>query len=683
MWIVIIIVIVISFVVFFTPAVDPKDWFAGGQSGGPTQEEIDAQRDVMVADALRTLQRRQPLPDKVNFDNFDLMQTLGQGNSRANDPPEADRIAYEGLVRLRLLNQAKSLGIEFDDEAIRDDLERRFSGTNGQFDVNLYNNILDFLEKRRLSEDDLKRYVRTELTLRHLHQAMGTTGGLLSNQAIMPLANDQLVAQYTEYETKVAIFKAEDFNGSVNNATQQLPGFYTNNYRPPVKTRLVQVRLAYTNDATRNIAIKRVNKLTKQLKEPNNTVTALQSIVATDSDIPKLTIETNDIEAATLGQHPLGKVIENEGGRGKTNYIHPNFIRQENAFVFAGKVGDLEEVFPKFGTLKPERVAEIRGDFIGREAIKLANEAGESFRTNLVNELNAGKTFDAICKANTNAHLLSLPPFTMRSQPNDPKLAMLTTNNLNLSPLQRDASQINVDEIGKPAERLAQYNSISSSDSQGYILFLDKHTPPNTESLSKELGEIMFNYRMQHEVASTQRIFEPRRQQDFIPMAMAVNTGRNWPDWMRRDVEIAQLDLFLSAKSRRLDEIQEILEIENGTLKEKLKESPELKKRVTDLNTKWADLRPEWDKVNNELQTLSKKRASSEGNVTELDEKIGGLHIELQKLNVQIGPIQQQRGILMGQIPTLENERDNLIPLAIQAANQRLKELGQTAGAGQ
>ena len=57
-------------------------------------------------------------------------------------------------------------------------------------------------------------------------------------------------------------------------------------------------------------------------------------------------------------------------------------------------------------------------------------------------------------------------------------------------------------KLESPPRRLAQYNSISSSDSQGYILFLDKHTPPNTESLSKELGEIMFNYRMQHEVAS-------------------------------------------------------------------------------------------------------------------------------------------------------------------------------------
>ena len=145
MWIVIIIVIVISFVVFFTPSVDVRDWFEGGRAdSGISSEEVAAQREVMVGDMMEQLPylmaRQQPpsKPDKVDFDfNIQMMQRNPEGMQK-----EGDRVAYEALVRLRLLEKAKELGIEFSEETVVRRIEQQFMNENGLFDVNLYQNTV-------------------------------------------------------------------------------------------------------------------------------------------------------------------------------------------------------------------------------------------------------------------------------------------------------------------------------------------------------------------------------------------------------------------------------------------------------------------------------------------------------------------------------------------------------------
>ena len=75
----------------------------------------------MVGDMMEQLPylmaRQQPpsKPDKVDFDfNIQMMQFNPEGMQK-----EGDRVAYEALVRLRLLEKAKELGIEFSEKSIR------------------------------------------------------------------------------------------------------------------------------------------------------------------------------------------------------------------------------------------------------------------------------------------------------------------------------------------------------------------------------------------------------------------------------------------------------------------------------------------------------------------------------------------------------------------------------------
>tara|TARA_Y100000588_G_scaffold120577_2_gene131930 strand:+ start:761 stop:2866 length:2106 start_codon:yes stop_codon:yes gene_type:complete len=684
MWIVIIIVIVISFVVFFTPSVDVRDWFEGGRAdSGISSEEVAAQREVMVGDMMEQLpylmsatpQQPPSKPDKVDFDfNIQMMQFNPEGMQK-----EGDRVAYEALVRLRLLEKAKELGIEFSEETVVRRIEQQFMNENGLFDVNLYQNtVLQFLRRNRLTEDDFRRYRGNEMVLQQLHEVMGASGSFVSTRAVQPLAEQALKEQHTAYEMEVALVKPADFNGSVNNATAQLPGYYEENYKEDIRTRYVWVKLGFEEfakqpGASENgqaEAAQRMKKLAEQLKAQGGTVDALRSIITADSSQPVLEVEQADLSPSERGQHRLSSVFS-QVDVGRTNFVYlerPIISNVEKALFLAGVERDNIEVpLPKFETLTPEKVAEIRKKFIGEKSVELANDAGRTFHTNITTGLDANQTFASLCNANATFQLVSLPPLSAQTKPDDPAMAKLTEHQLDLQTLLRSASFLAGDDSNQTSAKLGAYSSATDS-APGYILFLRKQIPPDLATLKEDLAREVRLYREAHARSST-------RAPGSRPHMM---TGRNWPDWMRREVELIQLEVFIGAKQRRLEEIEEILRIEGDTLKDKLAADPNLKQRLADIDAQYAKLKPDQDKLEKELEELGEQRQSGEGDQTAIGAKTQELHIQMQMLNLRMRPIQQQRMEIMGQIPALEMERDKQIPDLIRQAQERQRELGVT-----
>lgn len=680
MWIVIIIVIVISFVIFFTPSVDVQDWFSAGRaSGGLTAEEINAQREAMVGDVLSGRLRNGSLPnDDVDFDGA--------------NPPEVGRFAFLGAVRLALLKQAETLEIEFSEEAVQAFItkQRLFSNPqSGQFDINIYNTVLGTLRNNNLSVDDLHRYYRNEMVLEHLHQSMGASGGLLSQRALRPLVKEHLVRENTEYHAVVALIQPADFNGSVTgqevdgNATtvaEWLPTFYTNRYQEPVKTRFVQLRLAF-NQGNRQQVIEQVNTLARKLTESNRTVEALRQLAG-----PALPVTSEDIVPTIIGQHPVYSAVRDSArafGRAG-NYVHPKPFPGRGVVVFAGMEGDIEEQLAAFDTLTAERKAELRKEYVDEESVTLANEAGRSFRENLVEKLKAGQAFEAICGAATNVAVVTLPPISRQSTTNDAKLAVIMDHQLNLQSLVGAAEGLTDADPEKPEERLSSYEG-AIGDGPGFILHLIKKVEPTDESLAGKIAVAMRNERLFHEYMATHQA--PQFSQSQLPPAKLISIlqqlprerqlevlqqsrirnqmDRVWPDWMRRNMERTQLLLYIAAKENRMFSLKP-----NPSDPAKITEIQVLGNKLAELNATRNNLPAQIDDLIKQMPAEDNQTAQpSSPKVLQIQRQISELHQKMFTLPREFQQTDRELSILKAELQSL--------PGLIEKARARLAEISQ------
>ena len=226
LWLVII-VVVISFVIFFTPSVGTNQ---GGSQGNPVVGTLDGssitQEDYSNAYAevaLRAFLSMGRWPEQIGYD-----------------------ITQDVPNRLMMLHQLEAQGITVGPEAIAKWKVNAFADQQtGSFQQELYDNILLALQSRRMSSEDLDRYIAHQIGIGQLTSLVSLSGELVTPQAARRSYKQQNLSAST-----MALMFSQTNHLSAGQDLIGLEDYFTNNmaaYRIEEKRRLRVVKFAATN----------------------------------------------------------------------------------------------------------------------------------------------------------------------------------------------------------------------------------------------------------------------------------------------------------------------------------------------------------------------------------------------------------------------------------------------------
>lgn len=284
LWIAIIIVVVISFVVFFTPNFDPFDTGPGNLTADAAAVK-QAQNQILLEEVIglrqrqvrvQMLSRAGRMQEAIqmsggNFQEaFRLMQSPDilsnasasrmAGNSRHIDLNEDDyndinSLEYSARVRLRKLSLAAELGIVISDNAVnasRNYMVQNLTGTQ-EFSTDQFDQLLkqlakgDFIASGRIGQEQFEDYLRSRLTLQQLNEMMNRSAGFWPDTDM----DETLARQNRKYALEAAFISLTNHTASATNYTDftKAEGFtnhfnqVANQYQVPVRRTIAYVKI--------------------------------------------------------------------------------------------------------------------------------------------------------------------------------------------------------------------------------------------------------------------------------------------------------------------------------------------------------------------------------------------------------------------------------------------------------
>ena len=227
LWIVIIIMVVISFVVYFTPGYDPFE----NQGGTATEANVElsfARQQVLLEQAMTMSQQfRGFLPPSLNA------QVLA-GQFRDQDLNQDGEVDVSGLdyaahMRLLRLRKAKDLGIRASDNMVKARLEQMFSNPNDQkFSQDAYTGFLTQYRNAGLlgsgdsGEEQFQELIREQITFQQLDNLMTRSVGFFTDEATA----DQQAMDNKLYTAQAVFFSTSNRIDSVTNLASIATNFY-------------------------------------------------------------------------------------------------------------------------------------------------------------------------------------------------------------------------------------------------------------------------------------------------------------------------------------------------------------------------------------------------------------------------------------------------------------------------
>ena len=227
LWIVIIIMVVISFVVYFTPGYDPFE----NQGGTATEASVElsfARQQVLLDQAITMSQQFGGfLPPSLNA------QVLA-GQFRDQDLNRDGEVDVSGLdyaahMRLLRLRKAKDLGIRASDNMVKARLEQMFSNPNDQkFSQDAYTGFLTQYRNAGLlgsgdsGEEQFQELIREQITFQQLDNLMTRSVGFFTDEATA----DQQAMDNKLYTAQAVFFSTSNRIDSVTNLASISTNFY-------------------------------------------------------------------------------------------------------------------------------------------------------------------------------------------------------------------------------------------------------------------------------------------------------------------------------------------------------------------------------------------------------------------------------------------------------------------------
>jgi hypothetical protein len=226
LWIVIITVIIVTFVIFFSPDVrfDAASRPAAGEfgtiSGKPISREeyVEAYQEARLSHFMRTGGREWP----------------------GNDEAAQRGLERDAVYRVFLKNKIKEMGIHASDEAVGRILRERL----GNYPVAEFEKV--HLNPQGLTGQDFERFMRREAALQQLVNSAGVSAKLLNPKEAEILFRKE----NEEVLTEVALFSATNFIDKINVTPGDLGKFFTNRmsfYRIPERIQVAYAEFPVTN----------------------------------------------------------------------------------------------------------------------------------------------------------------------------------------------------------------------------------------------------------------------------------------------------------------------------------------------------------------------------------------------------------------------------------------------------
>ena len=262
LWIVIIIMVVISFVVYFTPGYDPFE----NQGGTATEIDVElsfARQQVLFDEAYnRSRQFGGALPP---FLNAQMLAGLFPDQDLNRDGEvDVSGLDYVAHIRLLRLRKADTLGILASDEMVKARLEQMFTNPNDQkFSKDAYNGFLaqyrnaGLLDAGKGGEEQFHEWIRERIILQQLDTLMTRSAGFFADEATTGLqARDNKL-----YTAQAVFFSTSNRTDSVTNFASIATNFYqsvTDRYATPEKRQIAYVQFPvapYLEDAEKEIKL--------------------------------------------------------------------------------------------------------------------------------------------------------------------------------------------------------------------------------------------------------------------------------------------------------------------------------------------------------------------------------------------------------------------------------------------
>ena len=262
LWIVIIIMVVISFVVYFTPGYDPFE----NQGGTATEIDVElsfARQQVLFDEAYnRSRQFGGALPP---FLNAQMLAGLFPDQDLNRDGEvDVSGLDYVAHIRLLRLRKADTLGILASDEMVKARLEQMFTNPNDQkFSKDAYNGFLaqyrnaGLLDPGKGGEEQFHEWIRERIILQQLDTLMTRSAGFFADEATTGLqARDNKL-----YTAQAVFFSTSNRTDSVTNFASIATNFYqsvTDRYATPEKRQIAYVQFPvapYLEDAEKEIKL--------------------------------------------------------------------------------------------------------------------------------------------------------------------------------------------------------------------------------------------------------------------------------------------------------------------------------------------------------------------------------------------------------------------------------------------
>jgi hypothetical protein len=231
LWIVIIGVIIVTFVVFFSPDVGRGDgqrrqtvFMINGKAATINGEPISMDeygqcwREVFIEHFMRSGGREWP----------------------KNDESTELQLEHKAIYRAFLHKKLEEMDIKASDEAVARATRDRLGG------LPIANFEKEYLQTHGLSLDDFERFMRTEVAIQQLHGVAGVSGRLINVKE----AEDYYKRESEQLFTELAIFTASNYVDKVTVNPEEVAKYYSNHmamYRIPERTVVNYIEIPASN----------------------------------------------------------------------------------------------------------------------------------------------------------------------------------------------------------------------------------------------------------------------------------------------------------------------------------------------------------------------------------------------------------------------------------------------------
>jgi hypothetical protein len=542
LWIVIITVIIISFVIFFSPDVklgaDRPTGAASGSINGkpiPLEEYQEAYQEARLSHFMRTGGREWP----------------------GNDEAAQRGLERDAVFRVFLKNKVQEMDIHVSDEAVGRLIRDRL----GNYPLAEFDQV--HLRPNKVTLADFERFMRREAALQQLVNAAGISAKMLNPKEAEILFRKENEQAFTE----VAMFSATNYLDKVNVTPAELGKYFTNRmpfYRVRERIQVGYVEFAATNffaEADKlistdtnlesrveefyyrrgtnnfkgtNDAVLSAEEAKKQIRQDLRKNYALLEARRKANEFGTGLMEQPQAESlATFEKFAAAKGLPvkvtepfDQATGLDTNFppefrqkalslntniaVLPNPIVGEDAAYVIALKNKLPSEMPTF-----EKVQEkVTADYKKQQATELARTAATNFYTTVTNALAQKKSFSEVAKEQ-NVTLVPPPPFS-------PSTTTLTNldERLNLRTLQQFAFDM------KPGTT----TGIVPSPEGAMLMYLRELKPVDEAKVQAELPEYINRIRLyRHNEAFNQwfrkqveqaKVMPPQRESTTAPQTM-------------------------------------------------------------------------------------------------------------------------------------------------------------------